>query len=158
MNDLVLALSTKSANDAAIVLAEGLSGSEANFAVMMSLKARQLGNEQDEYRNASGLPDPEQLTTARDIGRLASALYYDFPREYRYFSVREFAFHGKISLSDDHFLEWYSGADGITSSDPDSSGSNVAASAVRNGHRLIGVIMGSGVHVCAMRRWRGCSI
>jgi D-alanyl-D-alanine carboxypeptidase len=142
VRDLILGIVTKSANDAAAVLAEGLGGSEPGFAAIMTQKARQLGMTRTQYRNASGLPDPEQLTTARDIARLALALYHDFPREYRYFSVREFEFHGAVIPSHDHLLEWYEGSDGIKTGYTVASGFNLATSAVRYGHRVIGVIMG----------------
>jgi D-alanyl-D-alanine carboxypeptidase len=144
IRDLILGVVTRSANDAAAVLAEGLGGSEANFATMMTQKARQLGMSRTVYRNASGLPDPGQLTTARDIARLALALLHDFPREYRYFSVRQFEFDGRTVDSHDHLLEWYDGADGIKTGYTVASGFNLATSAVRNGHRLVGVIMGGG--------------
>jgi D-alanyl-D-alanine carboxypeptidase len=142
VRDLILGIVTKSANDAAATLAEGLGGSEANFAAMMTQKAHQLGMAHTVYHNASGLPDPGQLTSARDIARLALALLHDFPREYRYFSVRQFEFEGRIVDSHDHLLEWYDGADGIKTGYTVASGFNLATSAVRNGHRLIGVIMG----------------
>jgi D-alanyl-D-alanine carboxypeptidase len=142
VRDLILGIVTKSANDAAAVLAEGLGGSEPGFAAMMTQKARQLGMTRTQYRNASGLPDPEQLTTARDVARLALALYHDFPREYRYFAVREFEFRGVLIPSHDHLLEWYEGSDGIKTGYTVASGFNLATSAVRYGHRLIGVIMG----------------
>jgi len=142
VRDLILGIVTKSANDAASVLAEGLAGSEANFVQYMNWKARQLGMQQTWYRNASGLPDPAQRTTARDVARLALALYHQFPREYRYFSTREFDFRGEIVKSHNHLLDWYQGADGIKTGYVNASGFNLAASAVRDGRRLIGVIMG----------------
>src|SRR5712691_2440752 len=142
VRDLILGIVTKSANDAASVLAEGLAGSEANFVQYMNWKARQLGLQQTWYRNASGLPDPDQRTTARDVARLALALYHQFPREYRYFSTREFDFRGMVVRNHNHLLEWYQGADGIKTGYVNASGFNLAASAVRDGHRLIGVIMG----------------
>jgi D-alanyl-D-alanine carboxypeptidase len=143
VRDLILGIVTKSANDAAAVLAEGLGGgSEPAFAVLMTQKARQLGMTQTHYANASGLPDPEQLTTARDIARLALALYHDFPREYRYFSVKQFDFNGEIVNGHDHMLDWYPGADGIKTGFTVASGFNLATSAVQNGRRLIGVILG----------------
>jgi len=126
-----------------VVLAEALAGgNEAAFAVMMTQKARQLGMTRTNYRNASGLPDPEQLTTARDVARLALALIHDFPREYRYFSVREFNFEGRIVNGHDHLLDEYPGTDGIKTGFTVASGYNLATSAVRDGHRLIGVILG----------------
>jgi D-alanyl-D-alanine carboxypeptidase len=142
VRDLILGIVTKSANDAAVVLAEGLGGSEWGFAQQMTAKARQLGMMQTVYYNASGLPDPNQRTTARDIARLALALYHQFPREYRYFSTQEFVFHGEAMRNHNHLMEWYPGLDGIKTGYINASGFNLAASAVRNGHRLIGVIMG----------------
>jgi D-alanyl-D-alanine carboxypeptidase len=143
VHDLILGIVTKSANDAATVLAEGLGGgSEANFAQMMNAKAQQLGMDHTTYHNASGLPDPEQRTTARDIARLALALIQRFPREYRYFSVKAFDFHGETVVGHDHMLDWYPGADGIKTGFINASGYNLATSAVQSGHRLIGVILG----------------
>jgi D-alanyl-D-alanine carboxypeptidase len=142
VHDLILGIVTKSANDAAAVLAEGLAGSEPAFADRMTAKARQLGMTSTVYRNASGLPDPEQRTTARDVAQLALALYHDFPREYRYFATREFFFRGRVILTHNHLLDWYEGADGIKTGYIGASGFNLAASAVRNGHRLVGVVMG----------------
>ena len=142
LRDLILGLITRSANDAASVVAENLAGSEANFARYMTWKARQLGMQHSWYQNASGLPDPSQRTTARDVARLALALYHDFPREYRYFSTQEFYFRGDQIRTHNHLLEWYPGADGIKTGFVNASGFNIATSAVRNGRRLIGVIMG----------------
>lgn len=142
VHELILGVITKSANDAAAVLAEGLAGSEAAFADRMTAKARALGMTSTVYRNASGLPDPEQRTTARDMAQLALALYHDFPREYRYFATRQFFFRGRVILTHNHLLDWYEGADGIKTGYIGASGFNLAASAVRNGHRLIGVVMG----------------
>ena len=142
VHDLILGIVTKSANDAAAVLAEGLAGSEPAFADRMTAKARQLGMTNTVYRNASGLPDPEQRTTARDVAQLALAVYHDFPREYRYFATRQFFFRGRVILTHNHLLDWYEGADGIKTGYIGASGFNLAASAVRNGHRLIGVVMG----------------
>jgi D-alanyl-D-alanine carboxypeptidase len=142
VRDLILGIVTKSANDAAAVLAEGLAGSEANFSRDMTWKARQLGMARTYYANASGLPDPQQQTTARDVARLALSLYHQFPREYRYFATREFDFRGQIVHGHDHLLDWYPGADGIKTGYVNASGFNLATSAVQNGHRLIGVVMG----------------
>jgi D-alanyl-D-alanine carboxypeptidase len=142
VRDLILGLVTRSANDAATVLAEGLGGSEPAFVERMNQKARQLGMTHTIYRNPSGLPDPDQHTTARDMARIALALYHDFPREYRYFSTREFVFRGDVIKTHNHLLEWYEGADGIKTGYVHASGFNLAASAVRNGHRLVGIVMG----------------
>jgi D-alanyl-D-alanine carboxypeptidase len=142
VQDLILGIVTRSANDAAAVLAEGLAGSEPAFAESMNSKAQKLGMRSTFYRNASGLPDPEQHTTARDTAQLALALYHDFPREYRYFSTREFNFRGRVVVGHDHLLDWYPGADGIKTGYIRASGFNLATSAVRDGHRLIGVVLG----------------
>jgi D-alanyl-D-alanine carboxypeptidase len=142
VQDLILAIVTRSANDAAAVLAETQAGSEAAFAEHMTQKARELGLTATVFRNASGLPDPEQRTTARDMAQLALALYHNYPREYRYFATREFEFRGRIIIGHDHLLDWYPGADGLKTGYIRASGFNLATSAVRDGHRLIGVVMG----------------
>jgi D-alanyl-D-alanine carboxypeptidase len=142
LRDLILGLVTRSANDAAAVIAENLAGSEANFGRYMTWKARQLGMQHTWYQNASGLPNPSQRTTARDVAQLSLALLQDFPREYRYFSTQEFYFRGDEINTHNHLLEWYPGADGIKTGFINASGFNIATSAVRNGRRLIGVIMG----------------
>jgi D-alanyl-D-alanine carboxypeptidase len=142
VQDLILGIVTRSANDAAAVLAEGLAGSEPAFADRMNRKAQQLGMRNTFYQNASGLPDPAQHTTARDTAQLALALYHDYPREYRYFSTREFDFRGTIIVGHDHLLDWYPGADGIKTGYIRASGFNLATSAVRDGHRLVGVVLG----------------
>jgi D-alanyl-D-alanine carboxypeptidase len=142
VRDLIFGIVTKSANDAATVLAEGLAGSEENFSRSMNWTAHQLGMDRTVFANASGLPDPAQHTSARDIARLALALYRQFPSEYHFFATREFEFHGRIVRGHDHLLDWYPGADGIKTGFINASGYNLATSAVQNGHRLIGVIMG----------------
>jgi len=147
VRDCILGIVTKSANDAAVVLAEALAGSEPAFALQMTDKARRLGMSRTVYRNASGLPNPQQQTTARDIAKLALALLRDFPRDYHYFSTREFEFRGEVLTTHNHMLETYPGADGIKTGFINASGFNIAVSAVRNGHRLIGVLMGG-------RSWR----
>src|SRR5438105_9883360 len=108
----------------------------------MTWKARQLGMNSTVYYNASGLPLPNRRTTARDIARLALALYHQFPREYRYFSTRAFVFRGQEMRNHNHLMDWYPGLDGSKTGYVNASGFNLAASAVRDGHRLIGVIMG----------------
>ncbi len=143
VRSLILALVTRSANDAAVVLAEALAGSETAFAARMTETARRLGMANSTFRNASGLPDPEQRTTARDLARLSLALHQDFPREYAYFSVRAFEFRGQTITTHNHMLESYEGTDGIKTGFTRASGFNLAASAERDGHRLIGVVLGS---------------
>lgn len=140
----ILALVTKSANDAAVALAERLGGSEDRFAQMMTLRARALGMTRTTFRNASGLPDPEQVTTARDQATLARHLVRDFPDQYRYFSVPGFVFHGRTIPNHDNLLRTYVGADGIKTGYTDAAGHNLVSSATRGDVRLIGVVIGAG--------------
>lgn len=142
VRSLILGIVTRSANDAAVVLAEGLGGSEPAFAEEMNAEAQRLGMTRTLFRNASGLPNPEQHTTARDMARLALALQRDFPRDYGFFATKEFDFRGTEILGHDHLLNWYPGADGMKTGFIDASGFNIVTSAVRNGHRLIGVVLG----------------
>lgn len=138
----ILALVTQSANDAATTLAEGLAGSEERFAEIMTRKARQLGMRDTVFRNASGLPDPQQITTARDMFRLGKALVQDYPQYYPYFCTGRFQFGGRVFKNHNHLLERFDGADGIKTGFIHASGFNLVASARRNGHRLIGVVFG----------------
>ena len=142
VRDLILALVTKSANDAASVVAEGLSGSENAFAERMTQKARKLGMKNTVFHNASGLPDPLNRTTARDLATLARALYRDFPDHYHYFATREFVYHGAVHANHNHLMSSFQGMDGIKTGYINASGFNLAASAKRDNRRLIGVVMG----------------
>lgn len=143
VEDAILGLITKSANDAAAALGEQLGGTEDRFAQMMTLRARALGMSRTVFRNASGLPDIEQVTTAHDLALLARHLIQDFPVEYRYFSMPSFVFHGRPILNHDPMLTQYPGADGIKTGYIEASGHNLVTSAVRNNVRLIGVVMGA---------------
>jgi D-alanyl-D-alanine carboxypeptidase len=143
VEEAILGLVTKSANDAAAALGELLGGDEDRFAQMMTLRARALGMTHTVFRNASGLPDPEQITTARDLALLARHLVQDFPVQYRYFSIPSFRFHGRTILNHDHLLQSYPGADGIKTGYTEASGYNLVTSAVRGDVRLIGVVMGA---------------
>ena len=142
VRDIILGLVTQSANDAAVVAAEGLGGSEEHFGEMMTAQARRLGMTSTVYRNASGLPDPGQITTARDLVKLSRALIRDYPHYYSYFSTTEFAFSGRRFANHNHLMSWYEGADGIKTGFINASGFNLAASAVRDKRRLIGVVLG----------------
>jgi D-alanyl-D-alanine carboxypeptidase len=142
VRDVILGLVTKSANDAASVASEALGGTESAFAEKMTQKARQLGMTSTIFRNASGLPDPQQHTTARDLSKLARALYRDHPKEYRYFATESFSYRGAIHANHNHLMSRFEGMDGIKTGFINASGFNLAASAVRNGRRLIGVVMG----------------
>lgn len=142
----ILGLVTQSANDAATVIAETLGGSEANFADMMTQKARQLGMNDTVFRNAQGLPDNAQVTTAWDMFRLAKALLKHFPQYYHYFATDSFWFRGRSFHNHNHLLSNYPGADGIKTGFINSSGFNLVASARRNGVRLVGVVFGGPTH------------
>ncbi len=137
-------LVTKSANDAASALGELLGGGdETRFGQMMTLRARALGMSRTVFRNASGLPDPEQLTTARDLAMLARHLVQDFPAEYHYFSIPSFVFQGRVIPNHDHMLQNYPGADGMKTGYTVASGFNLVTSAMRGDVRLIGVVLGA---------------
>jgi D-alanyl-D-alanine carboxypeptidase len=138
----ILALVTTSANDAAVVLAEAVGGTEAGFATMMNRAALRIGMTKTTFRNASGLPDPHQLTTARDMATLALALIHDFPDFYHFFSVRSFVFRGRTIRGHDHLLGRYAGADGMKTGFIQASGFNLVSSARRHGSRVIGVVLG----------------
>jgi len=142
VRDLILGIVTKSANDAAVTVAENLAGNEPAFAERMTQKARALGMSHSIYRNASGLPNPGQLTTARDLARLALALYRDFPKQYAYFATEEFTFNGITHTNHNHLMQAFEGMDGIKTGYIRASGFNLAASAVRDNRRLIGIVMG----------------
>lgn len=137
-------LVTKSANDAAAALGELVGGGdEDRFAQAMTLRARALGMARTTFRNASGLPDPQQISTARDFAVLARHLVTDFPLQYRYFGIPGFVFHGRMIANHDRLLQSYPGADGIKTGYTEASGFNLVTSAVRGDTRLIGVVMGA---------------
>ncbi len=152
VSQAVMALITKSANDAAVVLAEKLGGSEEEFARLMTKKARAMGMRNTVFRNASGLHDPHQTTTARDMARLAMALIADFPVEYRKFATMEFRFRGRRYKNHNPLLGVYEGADGMKTGYIRQSGFNLMSSAGRNGRRLIGIVLGATSP--DMREWR----
>jgi D-alanyl-D-alanine carboxypeptidase len=143
VEEAILALITKSANDAAAALGERLGGSEERFAQMMTLRGRALGMSRTTFTNASGLPDPDQWTTARDLAILARHLVADFPSYYPYFSARSFTFHHRVIFNHDRMLESYPGADGMKTGYIESSGHNLVTSAARSGVRLVGVVLGA---------------
>jgi D-alanyl-D-alanine carboxypeptidase len=139
---LIRGMIIKSANDAAMVMGEALGGSVEGFAQKMNAKAQALGMTRTLFRNPNGLPDPNQHTTARDLSRLAAALYRDFPQYYPLFSETRFTFHGRIYVTHNRFVLNYPGADGLKTGYIRASGFNLAASASRNGRRVIGVVLG----------------
>ena len=139
----ILGLVTKSANDAAAALGELLGGDEERFAQMMTVRAHALGMSRTSFRNASGLPDWGQVTTARDMAILARHLVQDFPEDYHYFSTPYFVYAGHVVRSHQSMLATYAGADGLKTGYTDASGFNVVTSALRSDTRLIGVVMGA---------------
>lgn len=150
----ILGLVTKSANDAAVVVAEFLGGSEEAFARKMTQKARGLGMTKTVFRNASGLPNPSQVTSAKDMAILSRALYRDYPNQYKYFSLKSFNHKGVEHRNHNHLLGKVAGVDGIKTGYIGASGFNLAASAVRlnrnnQRRRLITVVMGG-----TNRHWR----
>jgi D-alanyl-D-alanine carboxypeptidase len=142
VRDAVMGLVTRSANDAAVLLGETLGGDEDGFARLMTQKARQLGMASTVFRNASGLPNPEQVTTARDMARLANALLRDFPHYYPVFSVLSYNYRGRPLANHNRMLATYAGADGLKTGYTNASGFNLVMSAMRDNRRLIGVVMG----------------
>ncbi|MHA1153696.1 MAG: serine hydrolase [Alphaproteobacteria bacterium] len=138
----ILALVTKSANDAAVVVAEALGGKETKFARLMTAKARELGMKRTSFRNASGLPNRRQMSTARDMATLARALIRDFPGKYSYFSTKQFIYKGRKHRNHNRLLKSYSGTDGIKTGYIRASGFNLVASVKRDGRRLIAVVFG----------------
>jgi D-alanyl-D-alanine carboxypeptidase len=143
VDQAILGLVTKSANDAAAALGELLGGSEDRFAQMMTLRARALGMEHSTFTNASGLPSPDQWTTARDLAILSRRLINDFPGYYPYFSTPSFAWHRQVIFNHDNMLRSYPGADGLKTGYTEASGHNLVTSAVRGGVRLVGVVLGA---------------
>ena len=142
VEDAIYGLVTKSANDAAVVLAEALGGSESNFAEQMTRRARQLGMKNTTYKNASGLHVKSQVSTARDQAILGQAIIRDFPRDYKYFSTKKFDYAGRTYANHNKLMNTYIGMDGIKTGFVNASGFNLVASAKRNGTRLIGVVFG----------------
>lgn len=142
VREVILAMITKSANDAAVVAAEGLAGSEERFAQLMTQRAHQLGMHNTYFHNASGLPDNRQVTTARDLAVLARVLIRSYPHHYGNFAVESFAYAGVVHRNHNNLMQWYDGVDGIKTGYTRASGYNLAASAERDGKRLIGVVLG----------------
>jgi D-alanyl-D-alanine carboxypeptidase len=142
LEQAILALVTKSANDVAVALAEHLAGTEEEFARRMTAKARQLGMSRTTFVNASGLPDGLQTSTARDMATLGRALLRNHPDRYHYFKIRHFTFAGQTFSTHNRLMLTYKGADGMKTGYIRASGFNLVTSASRNGRRLIGVVFG----------------
>jgi D-alanyl-D-alanine carboxypeptidase len=142
VEDAILGLVTESANDAAVVLGEALGGSEEGFAQMMTKQARALGMSRTVFHNPSGLPDPDQVTTAHDMAVLGDALINHYPQYYPYFNTESFTYAGIYHHNHNHLKDRYDGMDGIKTGYIRASGFNLVASAKRNGVRLVGVVFG----------------
>jgi D-alanyl-D-alanine carboxypeptidase len=142
VQDAMFGLITKSANDASVVLAEHLGGSVEQFAENMTKKARSLGMTNTIFKNPNGLPNKEQCTTARDMAILSRALYQRFPAYCRYFNTRSFMYAGQLHKNHNKLLGKVPNVDGIKTGFIGASGFNLAATAKRNGMRMIVVVMG----------------
>ncbi|MBK6896487.1 MAG: D-alanyl-D-alanine carboxypeptidase [Alphaproteobacteria bacterium] len=142
VEDAIYALVTKSANDIAVAVAEHLGKTESNFARMMTRTAQKRGMTRTVFKNASGLHDPGQITSAADMAKLAHILIYDYPRYYKYFSKKSFTYLGKTYKNHNRLMDTYPGMDGLKTGYIQASGYNLVASAVRGERRLIGVVFG----------------
>src|SRR5438552_4071497 len=142
VEDAIKGLVTRSANDAAVVIAEALAGDEDSFAKMMTRKARALGMSKTVYRNASGLPNDDQITTARDQATLGRAIQDRFPRHYRYFATSTFVYRGHAIRNHNRLLGNVEGVDGIKTGYTRASGFNLVSSMRRGNRHLVGVVLG----------------
>jgi len=142
IEDAIKGIVTKSANDAAVAVAENLGGDEESFAKLMTQKAHALGMAHTIYVNASGLPDGDQVTTARDQSILGRAIQERFPRYYRYFSTESFVYHGEAMRNHNHLLGAVDGVDGVKTGFTRASGFNLLTSLHRDGRYLVAVVMG----------------
>ncbi len=142
VEDAIKGLVTRSANDASVVIAEAVAGSEDEFAKLMTRKARALGMSRTTYRNANGLPNPEQVTTARDQAVLGRAIQDRYPRYYRYFATNAFVYRGKSIRNHNRLLGKVEGVDGIKTGYTRASGFNLVTSIKRGNRYLVGVVLG----------------
>lgn len=142
VDNAIRALAVRSCNDIAVALAEHVGGSEARFAQLMTQRAEELGMTQTRYYNPHGLPDSRQLSSARDIAILSRAVMRDYPQFYHYFGIRHWEFEGRQYNNTNGLLHSMPGVDGIKTGFTNASGYNLAASAVRDGRRLITVVLG----------------
>ncbi len=140
---LVLGMVVQSGNDATIALAERIAGTEETFAQLMNSNAQRLGMTGTHFENSSGLPSPNHYTTAHDMALLAIALIRDFPQFYKYFSVREFEYNGITQQNRNGLLEKDATVDGLKTGHTDSAGFCLVTSSVRDGMRLVSVVLGS---------------
>jgi D-alanyl-D-alanine carboxypeptidase len=144
VEDAIKALITRSANDVAVVIAENIAGDEDDFADLMTRKAQALGMSRTVYKNASGLPDDEQVTTARDQATLGRAIQERFPRHYRYFAISSFSYRGASIRNHNRLLGRVEGVDGIKTGYTRASGFNLVSSVKRGGRHIVAVVLGGG--------------
>ena len=142
VDEAIHTVAIHSANDIAVALAERIGGSEGRFGELMTLRAQELGMSNSRFVNASGLPDARQITTARDIALLSRAVMRDYPQYYAYFGQASYDFHGELFTNHNHLMSRMPGMDGLKTGFTNAAGFNLAASAVRSGHRLITVVLG----------------
>ncbi len=142
VDSAIRALVIRSANDVASVVAEALGGTEGAFAIKMTAKARELGMPDTNFHNASGLPNPLQITTAKDMATLGRRLAYDFPQYYHYFALSGFTWKGTWYSSHNNLIGRYDGADGMKTGYTNASGFNLVSSVVRQNNHLIAVVLG----------------
>jgi D-alanyl-D-alanine carboxypeptidase len=142
VEDAIKGLVTKSANDAAVVIAEAIAGNEDDFAAMMTKRAHTLGMSHTVYKNASGLPDDDQVTTAREQALLGRAIQERFPRYYKYFSIQSFQYRGNAMRNHNRLLGRVEGVDGIKTGYTNASGFNLVTSVRRGGRHLVAVVLG----------------
>lgn len=142
VDQAIRSLATKSANDVSVALAEHIAGSSEEFSRRMTLRARQLGMTNSRFVNPNGLPDSRQVTTARDIFLLSQAVIRHFPQYYPYFQQQQFVFGTQVLPNHNHLLRTMPGVDGIKTGFTNAAGFTLAASAVRDGRRLVAVVLG----------------
>lgn len=142
VRDVILGMVTRSANDAAMVAAEGLAGSEAKFADLMNKRAREIGMTRTNFENPHGLPNDAQITTVRDMATLGREIIKRYPHHYTFFSTQQFTFEGRKFANHNRLMNWYQGADGIKTGYIRASGFNLVASAVRDGRRIVAAVIG----------------
>ena len=143
IQDLILGMIVQSGNDATIALAERIAGTEETFAQMMNANAKRLGMVGSHFDNSSGLPSPQHYTTSRDLSLLANAMIREYPQYYKWFSVREFEHNGIKQQNRNGLLEKDPTVDGLKTGHTDSAGYCLVTSALRDGMRLVSVVMGS---------------
>lgn len=144
VEDAIIAVAVHSANDVARVLAENLKGGkEGTFASLMTRVAREIGLSRTNFENSSGLPDDDQLSTARDIALLSMAVYKHFPQYWKYFGIKNWTYNGKTYTNGNRLLGTYPGCDGMKTGFTNKSKYSLVATATQNGHRLISVVLGA---------------